>query len=532
MIEVELPDGSIAEFPAGTPPEVIKQALQKRFGAPQAAPAIPEVEAPSTGMDILRSAGTGLRQGVEGLLGTFGDAAQMTGDVAAWGAGKLGIGESGQDIIRSGARWLSPIPNAPTTEQLQGVSTAAIGEHYQPQTTAGEYARTAGQFAPAAIAGPGTLGRKAAIGAGSALASETAGQLTDGTALEPFARAGGAIVGGLAGARIPVPGRAAPKLPTARDIKDSAGYNALKPEMQKARVTNETYRDIVGRLQSVADDFGLVPEQHAAFKGILTRHAKSARTGTASVQDLEILRRSLNNAGKSATDASARELSRQMVEALDSAIDGLGGANVAVGAGRSAADTISDLKTARETWRTGMKAEMIEQATERARNVASGFENGLRIEFRKILNNKTLSRMFTDTEKMAMRQVVRGTFKGNMMRWLGGFGVPLDNGRNFLGSVIGGGVGAGIGSAVAGPMGAAVGGPLLMGIGTAAKAGSNAVTRNNALFAEALVKGGKQANKLVAEAMMEMRAARNLGLIRSGFHGQQAFTASRAGNQQ
>lgn len=37
MIEVELPDGSIAEFPDGTGNDVIKSALQKRFGAPQAA---------------------------------------------------------------------------------------------------------------------------------------------------------------------------------------------------------------------------------------------------------------------------------------------------------------------------------------------------------------------------------------------------------------------------------------------------------------------------------------------------------------
>lgn len=39
MIEVELPDGSIAEFPDGTPPETIKGALQRRFGGgKQAAP--------------------------------------------------------------------------------------------------------------------------------------------------------------------------------------------------------------------------------------------------------------------------------------------------------------------------------------------------------------------------------------------------------------------------------------------------------------------------------------------------------------
>lgn len=37
MIEVDLPDGSVAEFPDGTSPDVIKGALQKKFGSPQAA---------------------------------------------------------------------------------------------------------------------------------------------------------------------------------------------------------------------------------------------------------------------------------------------------------------------------------------------------------------------------------------------------------------------------------------------------------------------------------------------------------------
>ncbi len=31
MIEVELPDGTIAEFPEGTSPDVMRSALQKRF---------------------------------------------------------------------------------------------------------------------------------------------------------------------------------------------------------------------------------------------------------------------------------------------------------------------------------------------------------------------------------------------------------------------------------------------------------------------------------------------------------------------
>jgi hypothetical protein len=47
VIEVELPDGTIVEFPDGTAPDVMKSALQKRFGSPQPAPEPEDVRGPS-----------------------------------------------------------------------------------------------------------------------------------------------------------------------------------------------------------------------------------------------------------------------------------------------------------------------------------------------------------------------------------------------------------------------------------------------------------------------------------------------------
>jgi len=58
MIEVELPDGSIAEFPDGTAPDVIKGALQKRFGAPSAQ-GLPMAEA-GTPVGVQTRAGPGM----------------------------------------------------------------------------------------------------------------------------------------------------------------------------------------------------------------------------------------------------------------------------------------------------------------------------------------------------------------------------------------------------------------------------------------------------------------------------------------
>lgn len=91
MIEVELPDGSVAEFPAGTPPDVIKSALQKRF-APQApAPKMAQSELEGGGiggsiMDAGRGFVRGMRDPIDAVaqLVTRGIESAITAPVPDW----------------------------------------------------------------------------------------------------------------------------------------------------------------------------------------------------------------------------------------------------------------------------------------------------------------------------------------------------------------------------------------------------------------------------------------------------------------
>ncbi|CAJ0876559.1 hypothetical protein AMST5_02797 [freshwater sediment metagenome] len=89
----------------------------------------------------------------------------------------------------------------PTSEDvINAASDAGVpGLHYQPQTTAGEYARTVGEFIPGATLGPGGVAKSVLkFGVAPAIASETAGQAAHAVApeLEPYARFGGAVAGG------------------------------------------------------------------------------------------------------------------------------------------------------------------------------------------------------------------------------------------------------------------------------------------------------------------------------------------------
>lgn len=197
MIEIEAPDGTIVEFPEGTSDAVINQAMQKAYGydGPQISnlQGKQDREDYSLAADIGNSALTGLRSGVEGMVGMLGDVNQL--GVSA--AEALGAPPE----LAQYARFLSPFPNAMSTDQIrQNVTNPVMGEPVQPQSVAGDYIRTAAEFAPAAVAGPGGMLRKAAMTAIPAITSETAGQITRDTSAEPYARVAGGLVGGAASA--------------------------------------------------------------------------------------------------------------------------------------------------------------------------------------------------------------------------------------------------------------------------------------------------------------------------------------------
>lgn len=156
----------------------------------------------SVAEDVARSAGQGFRGGIlEGLTGMAGDAAALTGDAAAWAAGKLGASPETQETVRKVGRYASPFFGMPTTEEVQKeITDPLLGDalKHDPQTLAGEYAKTGVEFLPAAFGNRASLFRRGAQVAIPALTSETAGQVARRAApeFEPLARAVGAIAGG------------------------------------------------------------------------------------------------------------------------------------------------------------------------------------------------------------------------------------------------------------------------------------------------------------------------------------------------
>lgn len=144
--------------------------------------------------DVLAAGAAGVSRGITGMADLPGMIATGVSDIAAAGVEKLGAPGVAQGM-RDSARFMPWGDGA----LFRGGAAAATGgaSEFRGDTTLGKYASTAGEFIPGAVATGGTgVGNMLRYGALPAFASETAGQLTEGTAAEPWARAGAALLAG------------------------------------------------------------------------------------------------------------------------------------------------------------------------------------------------------------------------------------------------------------------------------------------------------------------------------------------------
>jgi hypothetical protein len=226
--------------------------------------------------DLAKSAGIGLVQGGIGLASLPATLETL---------GRKGINLVGGNVSEEPA-------NPLTYGNIKGAIEQHTGEFYEPQSTAGEYMRTGGEFASGMV-GPGGMLAKALSVGGGALASETAGQMTKGTDAEPWARAGAGIAGALAPSAL---GRAVTPLPLAGPQHAERARLAAVLDAEGVPMTagQRTNRTSLKWAESVAGDtpFGgngpqrIQAEQGEAFtRAALRRAGEHADRATPQVID-------------------------------------------------------------------------------------------------------------------------------------------------------------------------------------------------------------------------------------------------------
>ncbi len=364
----------------------------------------------------------------------------------------------------------------PTSEEIGGAVSKPFGGFYEPKTTLGKYTDTALQFAPAALA-PGNALLRAARVLAPGIASEAAGQATEGSPLEPVARFAGAVAGGggLSAAKHMI---ANPKalIPATSEIKAAASAAYKHAEQAGVVIKDSEVKNLATTIAQDVTNAGIDPTLHPKATAALGRLAKSK--GDLTLKQMDILRRVANGAAGSMDKDEAR-IAHIIVDHIDDFVENLGPSNVRAGNTQVASDAI---KEARTLWGKQARSTTIDNLIERAKNRAetvggSGLENALRVEFRGLAQSDKRMARFSADEQKAIRAVARGGPVGNALRTIGKL-APT----NLI--------------AILGEMGAIAHDPKGLALpvaGTLGRIGATAMTKRNALLASKTVRSGGKA---------------------------------------
>lgn len=266
FVEIQTPDGRTVRFPKGMSRADMAAALNK-LPKPDGATSRPKWteniwgagEADTTGEkigqtinDMGASLGSGIVRGTNALLDAPGAVLNAAGNLGA-----AGMEAAGAPNVAAGMRdafAVSPLGTGQAASQATDMVAPGV-QGYQPQTTAGEYAKTVGEFLPGSLLGGsggmlGVGGNVMRYGVAPGLASEAAGQATEGTEYEQFARIAAALGAPLLTGR--PTNNAAPILPRI-DPEDAKMAETLMQNGIRPTVGQATGSDFLRRLEGTLD---------------------------------------------------------------------------------------------------------------------------------------------------------------------------------------------------------------------------------------------------------------------------------------
>jgi len=480
--------------PDGSTPEQAFQVLQSHLGTPASS------EGSSVG-GVAKSLGVGLAQGVIGLAGLPGDLYHA--GLRAAGDNLTSESSYGSNAIQKGV------------EQY-------TGDFYKPHGTAEDNASKIGQFAPAIVGGPESIGAKILTRAvAPAIASEAGGAIAG-----PYGELAGALAGGVGATAAANKFKAmaaartsAKAMPDALEIKQAARDLYQHPDVQAVQIKP----DVVGDLASTIEQ-DLKHGQNSGFRAANEPKVFSAvdelRTAAnegrpATVADLDNVRQVLGNAAKEkdAIGQSTRQAvaAQRAIDHIDNFLPSLKQPDLIAG---DAAKANSILEDARKNWGAYKKSSQVQNLLGNAElnaasaNSGGNIQNSIKQAFKPLLkNNASKVASWSDDERAALNKIVRGTWTGTAARAAG----------NLLGG------GGGLGMLASGALGyheGGVGGAIAAGLaGRGLKKIGNASTFNAVKKLDTLIRSGSPAaikaaaqNPQVAQALppKSLQLLRNL----------------------
>jgi len=205
------------------------------------------------------------------------------------------------------------------------------------------------------------------------------------------------------------------------------------------------------------------------------------------LSEFEVLRKIAQSVASKA-DPSTSRLGNIMIDEMDSFLESANPKQLLNFPGRKV-DLPERYRLARRLWGQAKRGEVIAEVIDKARRQQSGFENGLRIQVRQLLDNKKRIKFFSKDERAIMNDLITGTKTANFSRFFGKL-APNDGISNrILNSFAAGGAGAFL-------TGTRAGAVILPAIGFVSSRLAERLTKGKAFFLDSVIRSGRDGRKI------------------------------------
>lgn len=252
------------------------------------------------------------------------------------------------------------------------------------------------------------------------------------------------------------------------------------------QIKPKAFDNLVGEIETSLKEAKFKPRLAKETDNVL-REFKSELGNAQSLSDIDSLRQAAQGAIGGVATPNDKRLIGVITDTIDDYLADANPSNFTKGTVKPS-EIMPKYKAAQDLWGRAKRSELIEEAFERAGTAKSGFENGLRDEFKRVLRNKKQRRFFKPKEIEAMKEVVQGTTGANISKLIGRFGFSEGLATN----IIGGSISTTAGAKLLGAPGAV----LLPTIGQVSRKLAQKLTRKGADFADAIIRSGDNANDI------------------------------------
>ena len=476
--------------------ELAKRELAKRQAAPtptepyvdeQGVTRYPNLQQVESGAfeDIAGAGLAGMARGVKGLAET----PEMLGRAVIRGGQELAQ-LAGAEIENE-----MPVLDTATGRGIEAALSTFGGDKamaYRGESTPAQFAGTIGEFVgPGGLLGGGKKLMQASVAAGAG--SEAAGQATEGTDLEPYARIAGALISPYAANKtlsaFQKKNVTSPTLPTLKAEKNSA-YDLLKSEGTGLTGTQTAY--LVQDMRSVLNMDDIILSAKPSVERALALVDEVEKSGAMNLSKFNELQKALGKIYKTAPDAP--EVLSMLKKMDDVFADG-----------SKDAALMQAAKAANSKYaKARMLDKYFKQATEGAKKGSLIPKTGeaLQSTATRILRNDKAAAFWTPDELAALRKVADGTIGSRVLGTVGKL-APTSNGLM-----------SGINIALLAIPGNAAYEIMGMTAATFAKMGYNSKIKTSRKALEDLVRSGGVAepSKVVTKELVQDIVARLSGL--------------------